>query len=88
MLFRSQVTYGLPNSREFEREADRIGIELGARAGYDPNAAVTLWQKMGRASGGSGPAFLSTHPTASDRISDLQKYAVQVMPLYQATQRR
>lgn len=84
----AQVTYGLPNSREFEREADRIGIELAARAGYDPNAAVTLWQKMGRASGGSGPAFLSTHPTAADRITDLQKYAVQVMPLYQASQRR
>ena len=84
----AQVTYGLPNSREFEREADRIGIELSARAGYDPNAAVTLWQKMGRVSGGSGPAFLSTHPTAADRITDLQKYAVQVMPLYQASQRR
>ncbi len=85
----AQVTYGLPNSREFEREADRIGIELSARAGFDPNAAVTLWQKMGRASGGGGgPAFMSTHPTAADRITDLQKYAQQVMPLYQASQRR
>jgi predicted Zn-dependent protease len=85
----AQVTYGLPNSREFEREADRIGIELAARAGYDPNAAVTLWQKMGQASGGGGtPGFLSTHPTAADRITDLQKYAQQVMPLYQASQKR
>jgi predicted Zn-dependent protease len=84
----AQVTYGLPNSREFEREADRIGVELAARAGYDPNAAVTLWQKMGQATGGGTPGFLSTHPTAADRITDLQKYAQQVMPLYQAAQRR
>jgi predicted Zn-dependent protease len=84
----AQVTYGLPNSREFEREADRIGIELAARAGYDPNAAVTLWQKMGQASSNGTPGFLSTHPTAADRITDLQKYAQQVMPLYQASQRR
>jgi predicted Zn-dependent protease len=85
----AQVTYGLPNSREFEREADRIGVELAARAGYDPRAAVTLWQKMGRATGSGGmPGFLSTHPTAADRIQDLQKYAEQVMPLYQASQAR
>ncbi len=85
----AQVTYGLPNSREFEREADRIGVELAARAGYDPGAAVTLWQKMGQASGGGGtPGFLSTHPSAVDRITDLQKYAQQVMPLYQASQKR
>ena len=84
----AQVTYGLPNSREFEREADHIGIELAARAGYDPNAAISLWQKMARVSGGSGPAFLSTHPTAADRMTDLQKYAQAVMPLYQASQRR
>lgn len=84
----AQVTYGLPNSREFEREADRVGVELAARAGYDPNAAITLWQKMAQATVGGGPAFLSTHPAAADRIQDLQKYAAQVMPLYQAAQRR
>jgi predicted Zn-dependent protease len=84
----AQVTYGLPNSREFEREADHIGVELAARAGYDPNAAISLWQKMARVSGGSGPAFLSTHPTAADRMTDLQKYAQAVMPLYQAAPRR
>lgn len=84
----AQVTYGLPNSREFEREADRIGVELAARAGYDPRAAITLWQKMSQAGGSGGPAFLSTHPTAADRITDLQKYAAQVMPIYQSTQRR
>jgi predicted Zn-dependent protease len=84
----AQVTYGLPNSREFEREADRIGVELAARAGYDPRASITLWQKMGQVSGGGTPGFLSTHPTASDRITDLQKYSQQVMPLYQASQKR
>lgn len=84
----AQVTYGLPNSREFEREADRIGVELAARAGYDPRAAITLWQKMGQVAGGGGPAFLSTHPPAADRITDLQKYSQQVMPLYQASQKR
>jgi predicted Zn-dependent protease len=85
----AQVTYGLPNSREFEREADRMGVELSARAGYDPRAAITLWQKMAQASGSGGtPGFLSTHPTAVDRIQDLQKYAAQVMPIYQSTQRR
>lgn len=84
----AQVTYGLPNSREFEREADRIGIELAARAGYDPRAAITLWQKMGQAAGSNGPAFLSTHPQAADRAQDLQKYSAAVMPLYEASQRR
>jgi len=84
----AQVTYGLPNSRAFEREADRIGVELAARAGYDPRASITLWQKMGQASGNGAPSFLSTHPSAADRITDLQRYSQQVMPLYQASQRR
>ena len=46
-IIAAQVTYGLPNSREFEREADRIGVELAARAGYDPNAAVYVVAKNG-----------------------------------------
>ncbi len=83
-----QVAVGLPYSRGMESEADRIGVELAARAGYDPRAAITLWQKMGQISGGNGPGFLSTHPTAADRITVLQKYAQQVMPLYEATQKR
>ncbi len=52
----------LPNSRASESEADEIGIELAAKAGYNPNAAITLWQKMGQVSGESGPQFMSTHP--------------------------
>ncbi len=82
------VTFGLPNSRAHETEADRIGVELAARAGFDPRAAVTLWQKMGKvAGGGKGPAFLSTHPAPSDRSEDLAVYATRVMPLYEAARK-
>ena len=74
---------GLPNSRRHETEADRIGVELAARAGYDPRAAITLWQKMGQVSGSEPIKFLSTHPSQADRLSDLTVYAQRVMPLYQ-----
>jgi predicted Zn-dependent protease len=73
---------GLPNSRRHETEADRIGVELAARAGYDPRAAVSLWQKMGQAGGTDLPKFLSTHPPRDDRLRDLTAYAERVMPLY------
>lgn len=81
----SQVMFTLPNSRTHEAEADRIGVELAARAGYDPRAAVTLWQKMGALSAGNAPPeFLSTHPSAASRSADLTEAANKVMPLYQA----
>lgn len=80
----SNVMFTLPNSRTHETEADRIGVELAARAGYDPRAAVTLWQKMGALGGGGGqPEFLSTHPSAASRIADLTEAANKVLPLYQ-----
>jgi predicted Zn-dependent protease len=79
----SAVTFTLPHSREQEAEADRIGLELMARAGYDPNAAITLWEKMGKL-GGGGPEFLSTHPSSGSRIKDLQTNVPRVMPLYKA----
>jgi Zn-dependent protease with chaperone function len=78
----TDVTISLPNSREHEREADRIGVELAARAGYDPRAAVTLWQKMSGAGGGQPPQFLSTHPSHQARIQDLKAYSGAVMSLY------
>jgi predicted Zn-dependent protease len=79
-----QTTVGLPNSRLHETEADRIGVELMARAGYDPRAAISVWQKMAKAAGGSsGPEFMSTHPSHDTRIKDLTDYAAKVMPLYQ-----
>ena len=81
----ADVTLNLPNSRLHETEADRIGVELAARAGYDPRAAISLWEKMAKvSSGGQPPKFLSTHPSHEDRIKDLRIYAEKVMPLYQA----
>ena len=81
----ADVTLNLPNSRTNEVEADRIGVELAARAGYNPNAAITLWEKMAKlSSGGQPPKWLSTHPSHEDRINDLKVYAQKVMPLYTA----
>ncbi len=76
----------LPNSREAETEADRIGIELAARAGYDPNAAVSLWEKMSKLGGGP-PEFLSTHPAPERRRETLQALAAKLEPVYQAARR-
>lgn len=79
-----QVTYELPYSRVHETEADRMGVELAARAGYDPRAAVALWEKMAKLSNGSAPPkLLSTHPSNQDRIKDLTEFSQKVMPLYE-----
>lgn len=79
------VQYGmmLPNSRGNENEADLIGLELAARGGYNPNAAVSLWQKMAAASEGAPPEFMSTHPSSNSRIASLQAAIPKVMPLYE-----
>jgi len=84
----TDLTLNLPNSREHEREADRIGVELAARAGYDPRAAISLWQKMAQAGGVRPPQFLSTHPSPENRTRDLQDYSARVMPLYESARRR
>ena len=73
----------LPNSRTSETEADRIGIELAAKAGYDPRAAATLWQKMAKAGGGGPPQFLSTHPAPGNRQATLAALEAQMMPYYE-----
>lgn len=83
----AQLTISLPNSRQFETEADRVGVELAARAGYDPRAVLALWQKMEKADGGSPPQWLSTHPSHENRQRDLADYSQRVMPLYQAPKR-
>ena len=76
-------------SRTDENEADRIGLELAARAGYDPRAGVTLWQKMINASrGGRPPEFLSSHPAEAGRVQQIQALLPTVMPLYDAARRR
>ena len=73
----------LPHSRQMETEADRIGIELAARAGYDPDAAASLWRKMAGHGGSRPPAFLSTHPAPESRQRDLSRLAEQFRPIYQ-----
>jgi predicted Zn-dependent protease len=80
----AQVAVQLPNSRASESEADQIGIELAAKAGYDPRAAITLWQKMAKAGGGAPPEFLSTHPSDETRQGRLGNLAPKMMPYYQA----
>jgi len=77
------VAIKLPNSRTAENEADQIGIELAARAGYDPRSAITLWQKMGKVGGSAPPEWLSTHPSDATRQDRLSALAPKMMPYYQ-----
>jgi predicted Zn-dependent protease len=74
--------------REDESEADLVGMELAARAGYDPRAGVTLWQKMGAASKGAPPQWLSTHPSGKTRIAEIEANLSKVMPLYERARAR
>ena len=78
------LAVNLPNSRAAESEADRIGIELAAKAGYDPRAAATLWQKLAAVGGSSPPAFLSTHPGPEQRQQKLAQLAPKMQPYYAA----
>ncbi len=77
------LTVSLPHNRNQETEADGIGLDLMARAGYDPNAAVSLWQKMAGAGGNKPPEILSSHPTDRKRIDNLQNLVPKALPLYQ-----
>ncbi len=74
-------------SREDESEADLVGLELAARAGYDPRAGITLWRKMSAANKNAPPQWLSTHPAGTTRIEDMQAAMPQVLPLYNKAQK-
>jgi predicted Zn-dependent protease len=71
--------------RNDESEADLVGMEIAARAGYDPRAAVTLWKKMAQAAKGAPPEWLSTHPSGASRIAEIERNLPRVMPLYERT---
>jgi predicted Zn-dependent protease len=73
----------MPNSRAAESEADQIGIELAAKAGYDPRAAITLWQKMAKVGGKGPPEFLSTHPAPGNREKELAEMVPKMMPYFE-----
>ncbi len=81
------VLFLLPNSREKETEADKIGTELMARAGYDPAAAINVWRKMAGLGDAKTPQFLSTHPSHSSRIEELTALQAVVKPLYDAAEK-
>ncbi|QNP47152.1 M48 family metallopeptidase [Diaphorobacter aerolatus] len=74
-------------SRSDETDADLVGLELAARAGYNPQASITLWEKMGKATGQQGLQFLSTHPSGPHRIKELQENVARVQGLYEAARR-
>ncbi len=80
----AQVGFLLPYSRKHESEADRIGLIIMAKAGYNPNEAIAFWERMKEASGGQAPPeFLSTHPSDDKRIADLKKVLPEAMRHYQ-----
>lgn len=84
----AQLAITLPYSRSHETDADLLGIELAARAGFDPRAAVSVWQKMSRIGGAQPPQILSTHPAHATRIRDLEANIPRVLPLYEAARSR
>jgi predicted Zn-dependent protease len=80
----AQLAITLPNSRESEAEADAVGIQLAAHAGYDPKAAVSLWEKMAKVGGGAPMEFLSTHPAPENRAATLKQLGAKLEPVYLA----
>lgn len=76
-----------PFSRHQENEADAGGVRLMARAGYNPQAAISVWEKMNRAQSGTSISILSTHPANNARINAIRKMLPEVMPIYQRNKR-
>ena len=83
----AQLAITLPYSRGHETDADLVGLELAARAGFDPRAAVSLWRKMAAATQGQPPQFLSTHPGHAQRIQEIERTLPRVLPLYETARR-
>jgi predicted Zn-dependent protease len=77
----------LTYSRSNETDADLVGLDIASRAGYDPRAGISLWQKMGAASKGAPPQWLSTHPSGPSRIKEIERHLPEVMPLYQRAEK-
>jgi predicted Zn-dependent protease len=69
-------------SRDDESEADLIGLDIAARAGFDPRAGITLWRKMSAQSKSTPPQWLSTHPSGNNRIAEIERHLDLVLPLY------
>ena len=82
------IGVGLPFGRKQESEADYIGLDLMAKAGYDPRAAVSFWRKMETTGGGKPPEFLSTHPSDARRIHDIEAALPKFMPIYEANKNK
>ena len=77
----------LTYSRSDETDADLVGMDIAARAGYDPRAGVTLWQKMSAASKGAPPQWMSTHPSGPNRIKEIQAHLKEALPLYERAEK-
>jgi predicted Zn-dependent protease len=74
-------------SRSDETDADLVGLDIAARAGYDPRAGISLWKKMSAANKGAPPQWLSTHPSGPSRIKEIEKHLPEVLPLYQRAEK-
>jgi len=77
----------LSYSRSDETDADLVGLDIAARAGYDPRAGISLWKKMSAASKGAPPQWMSTHPSGPSRIKEIERQLPDVMPLYQRAEK-